>query len=314
LRVAVVASLVGVLAALAITGIIMLISIRRGSRMPGARGWHRIAGYVLALPLLLFSMSGVYHLLQFAIDPPVNQLLMPKPLNLASGRFAIERDWVRITGGRPMRGLSLIEGPQGQPLYRLDPEQGAMAMGSEHDHHDHTTTPPTTPTEIRKARFDGLQPGASPVYIDAANGEILPLADRDLALSIARRFVGPDVVLKDATLVTRFGVDYDFRNKRLPVWKLDFAAPVKASLFVDTATGVLVDRVADWQKPERWVFSLAHKWNFLFPLGKLTLNMVVGGAVIALIILLALLGLWIDLKRRKARQRAPETGPRGLTA
>jgi hypothetical protein len=314
LRVAVVASLVGVLAALAITGIIMLISIRRGSRLPGARGWHRIAGYVLALPLLLFSMSGVYHLLQFAIDPPVNQLLMPKPLNLASGRFPIERDWVRITGGRPMRGLSLIEGPQGQPLYRLDPEQGAMAMGSEHDHHDHTTTPPTTPTEIRKARFDGLQPGASPVYIDAANGEILPLADRDLALSIARRFVGPDVVLKDATLVTRFGVDYDFRNKRLPVWKLDFAAPVKASLFVDTATGALVDRVADWQKPERWVFSLAHKWNFLFPLGKLTLNMVVGGAVIALIILMALLGLWIDLKRRKARQRAPETGPRGLTA
>ncbi len=153
-----------------------------------------------------------------------------------------------------------------------------------------------------------MKPDAPPIYVDAATGDVLPLADRDLALSIARRFVGPEVALKEATLVTRFGVDYDFRNKRLPVWKLDFAEPVKASLFVDTATGALADRVADWQKPERWVFSPAHKRNFLFPLGKLTLNMVVGGAVIALIILMALLGLWIDLKRRKARQRSSIEG------
>lgn len=313
LRVAVVAALVGGLVALAITGVMMLVSIRRSSRLPGARGWHRIAGYVLALPLLLFSTSGIYHLVQFAIDPPVNQLRMPKPLNLASGRFPIERDWARITGGQTVRGLSLVEGPQGQPLYRLDPEKGAMAMGGEHDHHDHSP-PPATSTEIRKARFDGVRPDAPPIYVDAATGDVLPLADRDLAISVARRFVGPDVPLKEATLVTRFGVDYDFRNKRLPVWKMDFAAPVKASLFVDTATGALVDRVADWQKPERWVFSLAHKWNFLFPLGKLTLNMVVGGAVIALVILMALLGLWIDLKRREARRRVATPGRSGVAA
>jgi hypothetical protein len=153
-----------------------------------------------------------------------------------------------------------------------------------------------------------VRPEAPPIYVDAVTGEVLPLADRDLAISIARRFVGPDVPLKEATLVTRFGVDYDFRNKRLPVWKMDFAEPVKASLFVDTATGALVDRVADWQKPERWVFSLAHKWNFLFPLGKLTLNMIVGGAVILLVILMALLGLWIDLNRREARRRASTPG------
>jgi hypothetical protein len=308
LRVVLVAALVGGLAALAVTGVMMLVTMRRASRLPGARGWHRIAGYVLALPLFLFSTSGVYHLVQFAIEPPVNQSRMPKPLNLASGRFPIERDWTRIAGGQTVRGLSLVEGPQGQPLYRLDPEKGAMVVGGEHDHHDHTNAAPATSTEIRKARFDGLKPDAPPIYVDAATGEVLPLADRDLALTIARRFVGPEVALKEATLVTRFGVDYDFRNKRLPVWKLDFAEPVKASLFVDTATGALVDRVADWQKPERWVFSLAHKWNFLFPLGKLTLNMVVGGAVIALIILMALLGLWIDLKRRKARQRSSIEG------
>lgn len=303
LRVLMVTALVGGLAALSVTGLMMLTTIRRASRLPGARGWHRVAGYLLALPLLLFSLSGLYHLVQFAIDPPVNQARMPKMINLASGRFPFERDWEKITGGQAVRGLSLVEGPQGQALYRIEPDHGAMFAGSEHDHHEQGRVPPASSTEIRKARFEGLQPDAPPIYVDASTGEVLPLADRDLALGIARRFVGQKADLKQATLVTRFGVDYDFRNKRLPVWKLDFDDPVNSSLFVDTTTGALVDRVADWQKPERWAFSLAHKWNFLFPLGKLTLNMVVGGVIIAMMILMGIIGLWIDLNRRRTRQR-----------
>jgi hypothetical protein len=299
LRVVIVALLVSSLTALAITGILMLVSIRRARRLPGAKGWHRIAGYVLALPLLMFSISGVYHLVQFALEPPVSQLRMPLALDLANSRYPVERDWTQITQGRTVRSLSLVEGPQGQPLYRLDLADAPAAMGGEHDHHDHGSQPPKTATEIRQARFEGRQPGGPPVYVDAASGAVLPLADRDLALAIARRFAGPDATVTDVSLVTRFGPDYDFRNKRLPVWKVDLGAPANASLFVDTATGALVDRVADWQKPERWVFSFIHKWNFLFPLGKLALNAVVGGAVVALIGLMALIGLWLDWKRRR---------------
>ena len=298
LRVAIVTFLVGSLTVMSITGIMMLISIRRSKSLPGAKGWHRISGYILALPLLMFSASGIYHLFQFAIDPPTSQLRMAQPLNLTKGRFPIERDWMKITQGQNIRGLSLVEGPDGQPLYRLELGLGQTAMGGEHDHHDHAAIPPSNPVEIRKARFDGLQPSKPPVYVDASTGEVLPLADRDLAVHVAKRFIGTDKTVKDVSLVTHFSADYDFRNKRLPVWKIDFAEPIKASLFIDTVTGALVDRVADWQKPERWVFSLVHKWNFLFPLGKLTLNMVVGGAVVALIGLMGLIGLWLDLKRR----------------
>lgn len=92
-------------------------------------------------------------------------------------------------------------------------------------------------------------------------------------------------------LVTRFSHEYDFRNKRLPVWRVDYGAPVKASLFVDTGTGVLVDRVADGEKPERLVFSFIHKWNFLVPVGRLAQNVIVGVFAIALIGFMAVLGL-----------------------
>jgi hypothetical protein len=306
LRVIVITALVGSLAALAVTGVMMLVTIRRAKRLPGAKGWHRIAGYVLALPLLMFSTSGIYHLIQFALEPPQSQLRLPQPLDLAGGRYPIERDWNKVAQGRTVHSLSLIEGPKGQPLYRLD--LGAAPAAAEHDHGSHSDAPPSTAAEIRKARFDGVQSSGPPLYVDATTGQPLPLADRDLALAVARRFAGPEAQVTQATLVTRFGADYDFRNKRLPVWKVDFGAPANASLFVDPATGILVDRVADWQKPERWFFSLIHKWNFLFPLGKLTLNIVVGSVVIALILLMAGIGLWLDWRGRKLRRLKPVSG------
>lgn len=131
---------------------------------------------------------------------------------------------------------------------------------------------------------------------------MLPTGDKDIARAIARRLTGaPDSAVTGIELVTRFSHEYDFRNKRLPVWRVDYGAPVKASLFVDPASGVLVDRVADWEKPERLVFSFVHKWNFLFPIGRLGLNIVVGMFVIALIGFSAVLGLRMDLKRRMRR-------------
>jgi hypothetical protein len=133
---------------------------------------------------------------------------------------------------------------------------------------------------------------------------VVSSGDKDLARAIARRFTGaPDSAVTGVELVTRFGTDYDFRNKRLPVWRVDYAAPVNASLFVDTNAGVLVDRVADGEKPERLVFSFIHKWNFLFPVGRLAQNVIVGMFAIALIGFMAVLGLRMDLIRRLRASR-----------
>lgn len=335
LRVLVVGLMVGSLLTLGLTGIAMLVTVRRKQRLPGARGWHRGAGYVLALPLIMFAASGLYHLVQSALVPSISQLRMGKPVNVASGKWPVEADWALIAKGRDIASVALVEGAQGQPLYRIGLVPNGPTGGGEHDHgaikgkadpgpehaaagHDHSAMMathkgiPTTDADIREARFAGIRPDGPAIYLDAATGAPSASGDRDLARAIARRFTGaPDSAVTGVELVTRFSHEYDFRNKRLPVWRVDYAEPVNASLFVDTGAGVLVDRVADREKPERLVFSFIHKWNFLFIAGRLWQNVVVGAFVLALIGFMAGLGLRMDLVRRaRAGARARRHGHR----
>ncbi|QHL89651.1 hypothetical protein GVO57_00965 [Sphingomonas changnyeongensis] len=316
-RVAVITVLVGGLVVLAVTGMAMLATVRRGKRPPGARGWHRQMAWLLALPLFLFAASGIWHLLTGAIAPPASQMRLAPPVQLAGSRFPVEAEWRALTAGRTVDHVSLVEGPGGRALYRLGLARDASAQsGGEHDHGGHAraeATPalPRTAAEIRAARFDGVQPTGPALYIDAASGKPWADGDRALARMIAGRFSGaPDSAITGMRLITRFGPDYDFRNKRLPVWRVDYGAPVHATLFIDTATGALADRVADWQKPERLAFSLAHKWNFLFPLGRTAMNVIVGLVVLLLIAGLAVPGLILDRKARAAARNRAAAGRR----
>jgi hypothetical protein len=324
LRVVVIALMVGSLFGLGASGVIMLVTVRRKKLAPGAKGWHRIAGYVLALPLIMFSASGIYHLVQSALIPPGTQLRMGESINVARGAWPVEQDWSALANGRNIASVALVEGGDGEQLYRigLTPKPGTMG-GGEHNHgsdemadHDHASMmapakheTPKTDAEIREARFAGIKPDGPAIYIDAATGEVAPEGDQDIALAIARRFSGaPDDAVAKMELVTRFSHEYDFRNKRLPVWRVDYSEPVNATLFVDTGSGVLVDRVADWEKPERLVFSMIHKWNFLFPIGRIGLNVTVAAFVIALLVFMAVLGLRMDVVNRVRRKGRPSVG------
>jgi hypothetical protein len=289
-RIILITALVGSLLALVLTGTAMLILIRRKVRAPGSRGWHRIAGYALALPLLMFTSSGLFHLIQTGWDQPTRTLTLAPPLTPAANDFGLHDQWTSITDGLAIAGVSLIETNDGRQLYRL-----ALAPDRKGG--------PATPTEIRNARFDGVQPTGPALYLDARTGQPWAPGDRELALQLGDRVTAaPRSAILKAEPVTRFGPAYDFRNKRLPVWQLDYGPPVNATLFVDTATGVLADRTDNSAKPERLSFSLLHKWNFLFPLGRNVQNAVVSAVVVLSILLMAILGLQMDLKRRRSRR------------
>lgn len=291
-RVALIAVLVGSLLALVLTGVTMLVTIRRKIKARGRRHMHRVAGYGLALPLLMFTSSGLYHLLTFSGPPPERILQLSQQLDLRSAAFPLQDQWQTLTQNRNVTGLSIISGPDGEPLYRL-----GLAAGKE--------PVKMSASDMRQARFDGLPTSGPALYVNAATGAPFKGGDKAIALALGQRFTGA-ANPKAATLVTRFGPLYDFRNKRLPVWQLDYGAPLSKTIWVDTATGALVDDLKESARPERWSFSMIHKWAFLRPLkkalGRHAPNIIIASVVCAAAVLMAGIGLTMYAKGRRRKR------------
>jgi len=290
-RVILMALLVGSLLALVVTGVMMLITLRRKMRAPGERHWHRTAGYVLALPLLMFTVSGLYHLLSFAGAAPQRVLTLSSQIDLRQATFPLHSQWTAITDGLDVTGLSIVSGPEGRDLYRLGISAG------------HSKT--MNAGEMREARYRGTPVTGPAVYLDAATGVVLEGGDQNVAQMLGARFTGVETPTA-MRLITRFGPLYDFRNKRLPVWQLDYGAPAQKTIWVDTATGALVDVLNNSERPERWSFSLLHKWNFLRPL-KATLgrhgpNVIITAFVLASVGMMGGFGLSMYVKTRRRRK------------
>jgi hypothetical protein len=280
LRVLLLGLLLSALLVTALAGVGLLVGVRRKHKAPGVKHWHRGAAYVLSLPLILLAISGLWHLLQNAGPKPPSNLRLSAPMKVDQMDFALERQWNQMTKDLNVQGLSLVRSNgSDQWMYRL-------SLAKPQD------KPPTSPEDIRKARFEGKTPLGEPLYLMAGTGEVWPGGDRELALQLGERFSGVSrTAIQSAEVVTRFGPEYDFRNKRVPVWRLDYGAPVNASVFVDTATGVLADISPNAAKAERWSFSYLHKWNFLGMFGRNVHNGVVSLFVMAILLMFGGLGL-----------------------
>ena len=103
------------------------------------------------------------------------------------------------------------------------------------------------------------------------------------------------------TLVTRFDRDYNFTDKRLPVWRVAYPTNHHERYYVETASGALAVRVDDLDLIESYSFALLHKHEFLGGLGKSVKDFSTMFWAAAQILLVTLgLVLWA---RRVRRQR-----------
>ena len=141
-----------------------------------------------------------------------------------------------------------------------------------------------------------------------------------LALTLQQALAGFPAVL--ITGISKGGFASGAGNLLVPLMALSVPAPIAAGIALPLLCAMDVSGLrawwGKWDKREmrvlipgavagilagRLVFSMVHKWNFLFPIGRLGLNMVVGSFVLALIIFMAVLGLRMDLKGRLRRRR-----------
>lgn len=199
-----------------------------------ARRWHRGLALVLYVPLIALAGSGLYHTLYKQLQNPHEG---PQLLSEAStGQLSM----VKLPSHMDeVQQLSQVVFADGSPGVRLQLSADNYATS-------------------RSERYAGRPSHNEAIYLNETG--ITDYSDSDLVNELldAHGFAAP----KALTLVTRFGGLYDFRNKRLPVWKAVYEHEV---IFVDPSAQVLVERVATSSQWERWSFSQLHKWSFVTP-------------------------------------------------
>ncbi|SEA81772.1 PepSY domain-containing protein [Alkalimonas amylolytica] len=258
---------------LVLTGGWLLLRLPFQAKRRGLRRWHYLLSWGLWLPVTLYLLTGIYHFAYKYVQPDTLGLT-------ASNAQPLPEHWQLpanvLPRGAVLNSASLVQGPASHWYWRLSLHNA----GQQADRHSRFAGQASE----HGALFIPLLPDA-PVLDDASYAQLL-----------AERFIGltPEA-LSGQQLVQRFGPDYDFRNKRLPVWQLDYA---KGRIFVDSASGQLVEQQSRSSRYERYSFSFVHKWGILQPwLGRDGRDAVVV-AMMALVLLLAGMGFAMRLARR----------------
>ena len=291
-RVIIMAGLILSIFGMAISGLMLVIGLKRRVNMSGKARWHRTIANVVVIPILAFCISGFLHLLHNAQLNKTNPSTAPH-LQLGAAMDMSQLMPIEELPNASLNQLAVVQ-YQGELLYRMSlptarTHAAPSSAPSAHSHHDTT----------RNQRFDGQPSERGGRYFSATTGQRSTANDRAFAMALAASALSDTQItnaqVTNAKPITRFSADYDFRNKRLPVWQVDFDRG--DSLFVDPATGAIVDRLTPSDRVEGLVFSYLHKWNFLTPfIGRMWRDALVV-LMLSLTILLTILGLIMRIKR-----------------
>lgn len=268
--------------AMAATGAALIFTFKN-RKMDFRRKIHRYIAYLIWIPILFFSSSGFYHLLHYAYSDHHRGLKLSEPILLTKNKFGDSDINLRQFQRTKLNAISIVEDNKGQLLYRLSLPQGRET------------------TNVNKnKRFDGMPVEKSAFYFNTMTGEASPITDKDMAIYHASKQLAISAnKIIDIQKITHFGIHYDFRNKRLPVWQIDYDTPLGDKVFIDPATGMLVDRLVDKDRYEGYSFSFLHKWNFLSPFIGRTNRDYVMVFFLILALISTIFGLKMLVKRKK---------------
>ncbi len=140
------------------------------------------------------------------------------------------------------------------------------------------------------------------IYINAADYSVLSNGDEIYAKSLATQLSGSNPAkIASTRLITKFTDEYNFTDKRLPVWKVNYPFNHKERLYVETSTGVLAKQTNDVDLYEGYSFALFHKHHYMDFAGKTTrdISTMIGAA---LQIVMVVIGLIFYFKWRKRKE------------
>lgn len=258
--------------ALGAFGLLLWWQQRQRPALNNQRRWHRRLGLPSSIILLMFAFSGAWHVLHKMLE------LTPEASARAAMNVAdMPQDWpLSLTFDQPIHWLRLQQhGDDWLTFWQRQPEPKTNAPAAHHGHEQ---------TRAVSANFGWWR-----------NHETIG-AQQAMSM-IAARHQCPLNADAEISVVERFGGDYGFLQKRLPVLRLPCADG--NVLFIDP----FEDHRADWITPavraESWSFHYLHKWHFLDALGRNGRDLAM---VIAVLMLLPLSAIGFTMYWQRHRQ------------
>lgn len=267
-----------------LSGIMMIFYMKGGKN--STRRLHRMVSYVVWVPLLAFSISGLYHLLQNAHSDNHVGLQLGAGFKVNSQKFGDSINWVEMYDNMPLNAISVVQGAEKKLMYRL----GLSVVPN---------------FQITRSQvYDGIAVEEPSIYIDSLTGKKLEVTDLEMVVHYANQYANVSYdMINSYKRITKFGIDYDFRNKRLPVWQLDTNSELQEKLFIDPITGIIVDRMMNLERYESYSFSFLHKWNFFTPVTGRKNRDIIMTIILGLILLIVILGFMILFNKRNIKDR-----------
>lgn len=277
LRLTVIGFLLLVMLMMSVTGFYFLLVMKRKRVIKKAqRRWHQRLSYVLVLPLFLFSVSGFYHLFQASFYSPKELVVSQTQLNLSQWQKPIVI--TKEIAGLSLSQVSLVQSDG--PLYRLQ-----VVKKGRHGH----GMPMQKVAAQKRVHF-----------LNAHTGQALEYSDSVLIKeALAKRFSLDKTNLANSTMLHAFEQGYSFKNKRLPVWRIELQDEGNHHVFIDPVTQTLLASNNPVTRLEGYSFSYLHMWGFLKPLVGHLGRDVTFTIVLVLIFALGLLGLLVHLKAKR---------------
>ena len=218
-----------------------------GNQLVKARRRHRFTSIIAVLFTLMFTFSGCYH--AFSKIGAEEKTVQTVQHAFATADIHFELHKLQSIVKKPIIniGLASINGKTYWQVY----QQSAKSKQKKDLMKDMSATVPVC------------------TYVDAKDYSILNNGVETYARSLASHFSKhSEKEIVSVEQISKFTNEYNFTDKRLPVWKVNYDFNHNERLYVETSTGTLAKRTNNVELAEGYSFALFHKHHFLDFLGK----------------------------------------------
>ncbi|MDB5030324.1 PepSY domain-containing protein [Mucilaginibacter sp.] len=257
----------------------------KGNPLVKARRNHRYTAIVASVFTLMFTFSGCYH----AFSKLKGEEKEIKSVQHGFAVSAIHCDLNKLHAivKKPITNIGLVQ-LNGKAYWQV------YLATSKKSHK-------------RKDLMKDMSADTAVVaYVNASDYSVLPDGDELYAKSLANQLSGtnPDKIVS-TELITKFTDEYNFTDKRLPVWKINYPFNHKERLYIETSTGVLAKNTNDVELYEGYSFALFHKHHYMDFAGKTTrdISTLVGAGLQILMVTIGLI-FYFWWRKRKVKTTA----------